>query len=342
MAEAVLQFVRQHPEIWLQRGREIAAVAGVIAAPPWTGLPLWRNSLLGQPPFLYTLAWRDDPYSLDLADRFSKVFCELFPDGWENVDNDYVLYGTGDFYHPNPREVQAVGLFLARNFRFTDQPQLLALPTSAQRARRLLRTLCRQAPEEVRNLVAISGDSISFNNVFRDRDLAWNVQDLPVPLVFFSHRDPVTARVGFNPHSAGDGSGGTTSTHDLLLNMDIVEAVLFAAFGSGRLVASSDELSEGLQQARWARGRVLSGPDAEGWADAIPLFDQEGNRHRGTGERVIWLRPMNDNGRTQPQATLSVWYLPNREGGRVWRQFGPSLAVTYDRPGAGGMLRDVD
>lgn len=342
MAEAVLEFVRQHPEIWLQRGKEIALLAGAVAAPPWPALALLTATPLGRPPFLYTLAWMDDRYSLDLADRFSKVFREKFPQGWANVDNDYVLYGTGDFYQPNPREALAVGLFLAKNFRFQDQPQLLALPTAAQRARRVLRTLCRQAPDEVRHLVVISGDSINFNNVFRDRDLAWNVQDLPVPLIFFSHRDPVATKAGFDPEVAAEGQGLTTATHDLLLNMDIVEALLPAAWTTTGLVSNADQLALGLKETRWGRGRVLPGPSAEGWDEAIPLFDGEGNRHPGTGERVVWLRPVTDNGRTEPRATLSVWYLPNREGGRIWRQFGPLLGVAYDRPGAGGYLIQGD
>src|ERR1700687_4927522 len=85
--------------------------------------------------------------------------------------NDRIDYSVGDFLEPNPSEAQAVGLFLENNPHFRDQPQLLALPTGAQRARRFLRTLCRRAPMEVRNVVVVTGDAVNFNNIYRDRDL---------------------------------------------------------------------------------------------------------------------------------------------------------------------------
>ena len=70
---------------------------------------------------------------------------------------------------------------------------------------------------DARNLVILNGDAIAFNAVYRDRDVVWNILDLPYSLVFFSHRNPIDRAAGFtwqkDEHAASPGE----------------EAVLFAA-----------------------------------------------------------------------------------------------------------------
>src|SRR5262249_61298715 len=133
-----------------------------------------------------------------------------------------------------------------------DQRQLVLLPIGADRARRFLRTLVRRAPQEVRNLVVISGDSLSFNTIYRDRDITWNMLDVPVPLVLFSHPNPVDPAAGFRAQATGDDSACCTGTEVLLLYRDILETLVQAAYQDGRLLADADALIPRFRQARWA------------------------------------------------------------------------------------------
>src|SRR5262249_47427571 len=82
---------------------------------------------------------------------------------------------------------------------------------------------------------------ISFNSVFRDHDVIWNISDLPFSLVFFAHRNPVDRAAGFSEkkdeRESADGElpqRTTTGTHDVLLHRDIFESLLYAAFDQGR------------------------------------------------------------------------------------------------------------
>ena len=340
MVEAVLDFVNQNPHVCAQRHSSPEVFAAVLGQ----GSALGGLSILSaaghlQPFFLSTLAWADDAYSKDLGEIFLRVFSqktgtkdEVFAQSY----NDYIHYSVGDFFQPNPREEMAVGLFLANNPRFREQPQLLVLPTGAQRARRFLRTLCRRAPLEVRNVVVITGDAITFNNIYRDRDIAWNIQDLPVPLVFFSHRNPIDARAGFGKKNA-DGLGGTTGTQDLLLHRDLVEALVLAAFDRAGLVADADQLLERLHHTRWNKGRVLNNRMQTEVFQTVPFFDADGNRRPGTGEHVIWLRPLFEGNRNLAAAVITVWRMSGTDPQKIWRPVSEPLQVLYDRPSLEGM-----
>ena len=98
------------------------------------------------------------------------------------------------------------------------------------RSRRFLRGLSRAAPTQSRRFVVVTGDSLSFNTIFRDRNIAWPIQDLPYDLVFFCHRNPVdratrSARLDHEHIEVGSATG----TEDLLLYTDMAEAILRAA-----------------------------------------------------------------------------------------------------------------
>src|SRR5262249_24585408 len=247
MARVVLEFLRDHPEVWPAND------------PPTA------------PPVLHTLTWRDDGYSRDLALRFQEVFHEGLFKG-PPTDPNLLAYSTGDAYTPNPPEVRAVGLFFRMNPDLQSGRHLLVLPTSTQRAQRLLRTLVRRHPAKARNLVVATGDSIGFNSVYRDRNVSWNVQDVPVPLLFFAHRNPAWRRAEEAAPPVGAAAGvaaGAPSpwaslgllperepgrryapkppgpaTDDLLLHRDILEAVVQAAFRDLRLLADADVLRD--------------------------------------------------------------------------------------------------
>jgi hypothetical protein len=303
MAEVVVAFTWDHPELW-------PASAGD------------RR--------LFTLAWNDDRYSLDLAESFGKAFAKRLKqanvpddDPKDPIINDPgVNYSVGDYAEPNPQEAAAAGR--VENWLAPDQRQLLVLPTGTQRARRLLRTLARRAPLEVRHLVVASGDAITFNNIYRDRELAWNVEEMPVSLIFFSHRNPVNTNAGFRPApvlgKVADDPTATTGTQDLLLYRDIVEALVNSADAAG-LPADGDVLGARLRQCRWHKGHVV----VDGSADApgIALFDAEGSRRDRTGEHIVWLRPEFQGTHVQSKATITVWRLLPENAADTWRQIEP-------------------
>ncbi len=323
MVEAVLDFVQNRTNVWPERVKKSDGKA---------------------PPFaLFTLTWLDDGYSKDLAYSFQKLYRDAVHEKYGKetavpTDEDFVSYSVGDYFQPNPREEMAVGLFLANSARRGDQPQLLVLPTGTQRARRFLRTLCRRAPSEVRDIVVANGDAISFNNLYRDRDLAWNVQDVPVPLVVFSHRNPIDPSSGFGANEPGSGRVDHTSTQDLLLYRDLVEALVLAAFHDGKLLTNSDTVLERLRDVMWRATNVVPGPRAAG---SIPFFDAEGNRTAGTGEHVVWLRPIFEGTRVLPEATLSIYGLEVQGGRTIWQRVGRPLSVFYDRSGEQGAVHNA-
>jgi hypothetical protein len=310
MAEVVLDFVRTHDgELWPS-----AAAAGK------------DDASVTQ---FYSLKWDDDSFSVDLADRFELIFAKKFPR--PHVSGFRIEYSAGDFYQPNPREAFAVGQILPELKDHRDQRQLMLLPCNAERARRFLRTLLRRsAPPDWKNLVVVTGDSMNFNTIFRDRDVAWNIQDMPVPLVMFSHRNPVAEDVGFKLLSDGSAARGSTGTEDLLLYRDILQALLLTGYQGKQLTPSSEDLLGRLTSLRWEKDRVrlpLPGASDPG----MVLFGPSGNRSDGSGEHIIVLRPDSDDRGIFAQATITVWHLEGVDWQRV-----RTLPVTYDTLAPGG------
>jgi len=328
MAEAVMDFLREHPEVWLPVKSDPAYLAGLVThGSTWGCLGGLAAGNYFQPQALYIFAWMDDRYSVDLADRFAKAFS---PAPGSRSELDKIPYGVGDFNLPNPHEAQAAGRFLgnaASSFR--RQHQMLALPTTSQRARRFLRTVCATAPLDSRNLVVISGDAIGFNDIFRDRNLAWNVLDMPVPLVFFCHRNPIAERAGFGREVADEGRSAT-GTQDLLLFIDLFQSLLQALFQKRQLLADPDILKVRLRQTRWYRGQAHNPGFAKTPPAAFDLFNAEGDRNSHTGEHVVWLRPEFAGDQVAMQATITVWRIPSDETAGRWHVVGPPLHVNYN------------
>ena len=328
MAEAVMEFIQEHPEIWLTVKRDPAFAAALVGN--GTGLGTLNVLAAGGyfPTYhLYAPAWADDTYSLDLADRFIDVFLERFVRGGDastSFRNSYIPFGVGDYYSPNPREVMEIGIFLAHVGGFRNHNQMVVLPTTSQRARRFLHTLCAREPLYLRNLVVMSGDAITFNNIYRDRDLAWNILDMPVPLVFFSHRNPISQAAGFGQKVENYISN--TGTQDLLLYSDILNALLQAAFQDHALTGDADILRRRLQATKWHKGRLYNPGFTAPAADSVDLFTAEGDRSHKTGEHVVWLKPEFSGARVDPRATITVW----RVGPAGWYPAGQPLEVEYN------------
>jgi hypothetical protein len=251
---------------------------------------------------------------------------------------------VGSFDTPNPYEAKVAGEMLDHWLDNWQIRPLLIVAGQSQPSRRFLRGLIRGVPSLSKRveIVVATGDAISFNTVYRDRQVAWNIQDLPFPLVFFCHRNPVDEDAGFRAGSDGPNRTGEeernstaeTGTEDMLLFGDIVEALLqTVAPVDGAPCANAAELAERLAEARLEDERIVSGPAG------IPLFNREGQRQSGTGEHVVCLKPMwNENkDRLLPRATIEVWAWRRRdwdrgERGQHWQRCGEPLTVLYNDP----------
>lgn len=321
MAEAVVDFVWSRPDLRPHGPRDPGPAAAAAAYPAggdaWTASAFVLAAAHAQQPTLNALQWADDPYSVDLAEQFCQVFGR--PERQPNLRVvDSLPYSVGGYARANRREAaQAERLVGDVLLRGPESRSLLVLPTVTQPARRFLRAMALGAPLAVRNVVAVTGDSINFNNVYRDRNTTWNVQEVPVALVFFCHQNPIA----WPELDRGKPPGPyATATDDELLNTDIVRTLMGAAFCGDdgpecrpRLLADADEL----------RGRLH--------AVRPPLFRPDGNRVGGRGEYVVYLRPHVEEGRVLPRATVEVW---SRQGetpqapGSGWRP-GRPLVIDY-------------
>ncbi len=331
MAEAVSRFVCSHPDL---RPEEES---------------------------VYLVRWTDDSYSYDLSDSFLRALPDLalpalavegsladwawvtgcvalggpppglaggvfphyrYPRSFLPRQYD-VLTSVGSFARPNRDEAERAG-HVSRQLSQGGHPgrSLLVVTGQVQPMRRFLRALERLDPDRARRLVVVTGDAISFNTVYRDRRSLWPIQDLPMPLVFFCHYNPVERRAGFHPGVAAlpnpkseirnpkeehpdpvsdlsEDPSSRTGTEEVLLNADIVRSLARAYWGEAESPATgaspnAAQLAERLRHVKL---------DAHGQA----LFAPNGNRRSGTGEHVVYLRPMIKNGRVLPRAQLEVW-----------------------------------
>jgi hypothetical protein len=253
-----------------------------------------------------------------------------------------IASSVGSFDTPNPYEADAGSSVLDHWLANWQSRPLLIVAGQTQPSRRFLRGLVRGVPALSKRveIVVTTGDAISFNTVYRDGQVAWNIQDLPFPLVFFCHRNPIDAGAGFRAATGRSGPAGAdernstaeTGTEDVLLFGDIVEALVQAsAPAEGLPCASAAELAERLAEARADDDGIVLG-DA-----GVPLFDGEGQRRSGSGEHVVCLRPAWDEDfkdRLLPRATIEVWAWRRRdwsrgERGQHWQRRGEPLTVWY-------------
>jgi hypothetical protein len=238
---------------------------------------------------------------------------------------------VGTFLTPNRFEAQAARNLLDLALAHPQHRPLLVVTGQAVPTRRFLRALVRLAPAYSRNFVVATGAALPFNTVYRDRQVSWPIQDLPFPLVFFCHDDPVDTAAGFrfrsetpDPETVGT---STTGTEDVLLNGNIVEALAQAFRRDGSFSPDAADLAQRLIQVTLYGGKLGFIPAPSGRR----LFRAGGNRHTGTGEHVVCLLPRVEGGRVLPRATIEVWSRhSDRTTGPVWERHGEPLDVSYD------------
>jgi hypothetical protein len=312
MADAVLDF------IWNTPGLRPEMFSSLVPAAVGSGLIIWSEGTLPakQKPQVYNIYWQDDPFSVDLHDQFKVLLSRKFgppgADPMHAADGPHAQFSTwsipssiGGFVRPNQAEALVAESILQEFRELPPQRSLLVLPTITQPARRLLRTLAESTPQLGQRLVAVTGDGIPVNDLYRDGDLRWPVHAIPVPLVLFTHNDPV----GWDdpdripPPPTGYELRPPTSTEDVLHFAELIRVVTEACYSSpdlhglvtpgDGLLARADHLSDRLH------GRCP------------PFFDADGNRLGGTGEYVVALWPQVEDGnagpRTLPQAMMEVW-----------------------------------
>ena len=305
MAEAVTDYVFSDPA--LRPGPPPAA-----EAPPLPG---------------FAIAWEDDDYSVDLSRQFRR---EISKRGEEpgapriGMILDTVPFSIGRLNRPNAREAAVAGEIL-RQLPAPGSRTVLVLPTVSAPARRTLRALVQGNPGIGKQLVAITGDGISVNTFYRDRDFAWPVRSLPVPVVLFTHADPFAwdeagGRIpprdyAIHPPATGQARSTTEDIQHFTRVARIVAAGLFPA-GSREAAHSPDAVSATLR--------------------GLKFFDDDGNRRSGTGEHVVVLRPTPPSeaadGRIQTDAVLEVYVREAAGEGRKWTQL---HAQSLTRPSGG-------
>ncbi|MCS6865430.1 MAG: hypothetical protein RMJ56_10400 [Gemmataceae bacterium] len=323
MADAVTDFVMNDPE--LRPGPVVlpglrlvpSAAAGPRAILPGlaemlvgtAGVPVLANQVVERPGWpAFAMIWKDDPYSLDLAQQFRAALAEQGERPGRPrvfVESSLIPFSTGRLNRPNPFEAQVVDHILANLPRRAERT-LLVIPTVTTPARRVLSALALGTPGSARRLVAITGDGIPINALFRDGDVLWPVRSIPIPLVLFTHANPfdwdepgsTAAPPGYELPPPTHPGEVKNSTEDIQLFTLMGEVLVRAAFpdDSNRLIPDADALLQRFQ--------TLD----------PPFFDCEsGNRLAGSGEYVIVLRPAvrADGVVTYPDAHLEVWTRPN-------------------------------
>jgi hypothetical protein len=267
----------------------VAALAGAPAE--WPGLPA------------FAVVWKDDPYALDLYDQFRDAIHE---EGGRPgrprlaVEFNLIPFSVGRFSRPNPYEAQVVE-HIVSNLPKRGERTLLVVPTVTAPARRVLGAIAQGSPGAARRLVAVTGDGIPVNALFRDGEFAWPVRAVPIPLALFTHTDPFDwDEPGEPPPPRGYELPPPTrpgdvknTTEDIQLFSNVTRVLSRCAFadGTGRLTDSTDELAGRF------RGLVPA------------FFDPSGDRLAGSGEHVVLLRPTPSVAGVlpYPDAVIEVW-----------------------------------
>jgi hypothetical protein len=340
IADAVTDFVLTDPALRpgpaiLPGLRAVPAAAGG----PWAMLP-WLAELQadtpGVPAFVdahanapglqaFAVAWKDDPYSIDLAEQFREMFAAQSTRPGRprlSVQSIFIPFSVGGFARPNPYEAQVVDHILA-NLPRRGERTILVLPAVTAPARRVLGALAQGTPGSSRRLVAVTGDGIPVNALFRDGEFAWPVRSIPIPLVLFTHTDPfdwdevgdIVPPHGYElppPSKPGDVK---SSTEDIQLFTIMTAVLTSGAFPDGS-------------------SRIVEGPDAlvNRFRNSSPaFFDSFGDRLSGSGEHVVVLRPTPriEGIVTYPDATLEVW---TRKSGPQWNRIHSRAVVQTVRP----------
>ena len=256
-------------------------------------------------PVIFPVQWEDDPYSVDLCDKFRRAVDRQTNHRHEQPFISRPEYSVGSFDRVNRAESRFVHLILgADELRLSaGQRSLLIMPTGPTPARRFIRALAGEAPLLGRHIVAVTGDSIGINHVYRDGAILWNMRDVPVPLVFFAHQNPIGWSDDLPP---------PTGTDEVLLFADLAKVIATSVFtvDSG-LVANADALQTRIRK------------------QSLVTFDDDGNRADGE-EYVVCVRPdISAAGRISALASLEVW---RRLPGGAWKPMHPDRPLQAPYP----------
>ncbi len=308
MAKAVVDFLWSQPNL-RPTGYPIPdlAAVGLGATDPFAAAALLDAQAEANPPIAYALSWEDDPYSSDLANQFHAAFHQPHLPRVLLKDRIGIPFSVGDVYRPNAWEAQAADRLLQELRAAPLERRVLVLPAGAAQARRVLRAMTGAMPFVGRNVVAVSGDSISLNTVYRDADIAWNVRAVPIPVVFFAHQNPVAWDVDPDQKPL---AGAKADDPGVLVPPTATDDVLLHAFLVRLLVESAYQIDQPAGPALTDSADVL----AERLRGHRPVvFDAAGNR--GGGEYVVALlpqiEPVHGGAEVQSSAILEVW---SREG----------------------------
>jgi hypothetical protein len=304
IAETVVDFVLSDTSLRPgQIGFSGVGVAGIAPFDHWSALATIVSHTWHEPGSIptFTIAWNDDPYSTDLNLRFRESLRLRTKPPQLQLISYSVPFSTGRLNRPNRAETEVVDHILA-HLPSLGHRSLLVIPTVSAPARRTIRALVEGDPKIGARLVAITGDGLSVNTFFRDRDYAWPVRSLPVPIVLFTHANPfgwdlpgvsVAPPLGYELIPPKQGEVRST-TEDIHLFARLAEILTNAVFpeDQGKIVDSPDLIMDHF--------RSLS----------PAFFDAEGNRRSGTGEHIVVLRPAltgDQPGPTQIEGTLEVF-----------------------------------
>jgi hypothetical protein len=268
----------------------------------------------------FAIAWEDDDYSVDLSRQFRREINRRGEQPGEpriGMILDSVPFSVGRLNRPNARETAVVGQIL-KQLPPPGSRTVLVLPTVSAPARRTLRALVQGNPAIGKQLVAITGDGIGVNTFFRDRDFAWPVRSLPVPVVLFTHADPF----------AWDVAGGPAPPRDYAI----------APPESGQTRSTTEDIQHFTRMARIVASALFPDGSAEIARDPIAVihklrsrmfFDENGDRLSGSGEHVVVLRPTVGAEAVNPgsdiEAMLEVFVREGHELGRKWTRLHAQL-----------------
>lgn len=303
MAKAVTDFIWSQPNLRpIGDPTPVLSGIGAATAGPLAGAVAAARTE-EKPPVCYALSWEDDPYSSDLASQFHAAFHQSYLPPVLMGQRWGIPFSVGDVYRPNAVEAQTADRLLEGLRAAPLERRVLVLPTGASQARRVLRALAGAMPFVGRNVVAVSGDSINLNTVYRDADISWNVRAVPIPLVFFAHQSPVAWDVDPDQKPL---AGAKTDDPGVLLPPTATDDVLLHGFLVRLLVESAYQIDSADKPALTDSGDVLA---QQLRAHKPAVFDAAGNR--GGGEYVVALLPRIDavqgGAQVQSAAVLEVW-----------------------------------